>query len=81
MNVIENILDRRLSVENILEISMKFQIVRFLILDEDQKKKLDNPPAFRLEDHLNENYDIWYMMKKNKDNEFDNFKSFFLVMI
>ena len=58
MFVVENIIDRRLSMENILEMSMKLQILRQLILEDDQKRILDNPPPFSLEDHFKENFDI-----------------------
>ena len=45
-------------MENILEISIKLEIFRKMILDEEQSKKLDNIPLFKLEDHLTENYKI-----------------------
>ena len=43
-------------MENILEISIKLQILRHLLLEEEESKQLDNLPIFKLKEHLEENY-------------------------
>ena len=45
-------------MENILEISIKLQIIRNLLLNEEQSKQLEKLPLFKLKDHLKENYKI-----------------------
>ena len=45
-------------MENILEITIKLQILRHLLLDEEISKQLDKLPLFKLKDHLTENYKI-----------------------
>jgi len=54
----EKIIDRKLSMENILEITIKLEILRHLLLDEEESKQLDKLPLFKLKDHLEENYKI-----------------------
>jgi hypothetical protein len=45
-------------MENILEITIKLQIMRNLLLIEEQSKLFDKLPSFTLIDHLSENYKI-----------------------
>jgi len=45
-------------MENILEITIKLQILRHLLLDEEISKQLDKLPLFKLNDHLIQNYKI-----------------------
>ena len=58
LNFAEEIIDRKLSMENILEITIKLQILRHFVLKEEESKQLDNLPLFKLKDHLEENYKI-----------------------
>jgi len=54
----EKIVNKKLSLENLLEISIKFKILINLLLDEEQAKQLKKIPLFNMSDHLNENYKI-----------------------
>ena len=58
LSIAEQIIDRQLSMENILEITIKLQILKHLLLTEEQSKKIDKIPLFKLIDHLQENYKI-----------------------
>ena len=52
----DQIINRKLSMENILEITIKLKIFRNLLLEEEELKQIDNLPLFKLKDHLAENY-------------------------
>lgn len=52
------IINKKLSVENILELTIKFHILKNKILDEEDKKYLKILPLFKITDHLNEDYNI-----------------------
>lgn len=54
----EKILTKKLSFENILELDIKFNVVKNLIFEEDEVKLIENIPLFTLNDHLNENYKL-----------------------
>ncbi len=54
----EKILDRKLSFENILEMDIKFRVMKNLFLEEEESKLIEKIPLFKLNDHLTENYKL-----------------------
>lgn len=65
-----SIIDEKLSMENILKMSIKNQIMRNLLLNEEQSKLLNSPHIFNLEDHLAHNYKLsnYQLHEKNQVN-------------
>ena len=58
LSLSKEIIYKKLSMENILEMSIKLQIIKNYIFDEELKKKLEKLPEFNLKDHFNECYTI-----------------------
>ena len=58
LSLSKNIIYKKLSMENILEMTIKLQIIKNYLFDEEQNKKLENLPEFNLLEHLNECYNI-----------------------
>jgi hypothetical protein len=54
----QKVLNKKFSVENVLELDIKFQVVKNLIFEEDESKLIEHIPLFKLTDHLNENYKL-----------------------
>ena len=55
-DISQKIIDKKLSLENLMEISIKLEILNNFILNEEERIKIKNNILFKLEDHLKENY-------------------------
>ena len=58
LNISKEIIDSKLSMENILEMTIKLQIINNYLFNQGQNNPLEKLPEFNLEDHLNENYNV-----------------------
>ena len=58
ISIAMKIINRKLSVENILEITIKLQILKNLLLNEEESEQFDKIPLFKLKDHLGEKYKL-----------------------
>lgn len=58
LEIAVEIINKKLSVENILELSIKFEILKNKAINEEEIKILNKLPLFKINDHLKEDYKI-----------------------
>lgn len=58
ISIAEEIISNKISIENIMEMSIKLEILKNFTLTEEESKHFDKIPLFSLNDHFNGNYSI-----------------------